>query len=181
MIHQNRDINLGKFVFDDNTQKESRSPIWDKQVLDLYLCFCPNFCHFVEYLWFLLEKNPSVTGEESTVWVGIFWGEFGIIPTSRSPRSSQFLQKIVSSYRWLIHPRRESHSLSTIGSKFKPFHPNLTKFTCFINVCSHSTILCRKHWKYQVCSRCTLWIYRFVKKQRSKVPFNLRRVSWKIL
>ena len=38
-------------------KREYLGPVWDKHVPDRWLCFCPQFCHFLDHLWLLLEKN----------------------------------------------------------------------------------------------------------------------------
>ena len=52
--------------------------------------------------------------------------------------------KILSSHRWSICSRHDSHNLITIGSKLEPFNRNLSKYPFFINTRSHSTMLSKK-------------------------------------
>ena len=58
MTDQEDNINLGKTVLTTTFKGGNRGPVWDKPVPDLYLCFCPNFCHFGDHLWLLLENSP---------------------------------------------------------------------------------------------------------------------------
>ena len=60
MIDQKNKMNLGELVFDDNSQ-DKKTLFCLRRIRSRYLIvFFPNFCHFVDYLWLLLE-NSSFT------------------------------------------------------------------------------------------------------------------------
>ena len=63
----------------------------------------------------------------------------------------------------------------------EPFNQNLTKFI-FLSTLP-ATLWCHaiSDWKSRVCSRCKLWIYRFVKKQRYKILVNIWGFIWRDL
>ena len=59
------------------------------------------------------------------------------------------------------------------------FQPKIDNF--FVKTPSHFMMLCKKRLKTGDFSRCKLWFYRFVKKERYKILINLWRFKWKKL
>ena len=125
------------------------------------------------------------TFDRSTICVGKLCSAAGyILPPARLWITSMnivFVQEIVFSYHWSVHPSPEIRYLFTIGSKLEPFNQNLTKFTFLSTLPANLRCYAKRNSKPWVCSRCTLWIYRFVKKQRYKVLVDLWRFMLRIL
>ena len=130
MTDQEDSKNLSKIVFGNNNQatkswscfKQTCSRSLIVILSQLFVILFYNFGCFWGNLF-------SKTCDESTVWVGILCSASGYISSSPRLRTSQFLQKIASSYHWLVRPRREIHNLFTIGSKLESFKQILMKFT----------------------------------------------------
>ena len=142
--------------------------------------FASTFCDFVDYLWLLSEKSSI----KSLSWTNCVSKNFvycsRIHFTFTKTMNKLVSTKVMSLYRWSVHPWWESHNWVATDSELKLHNQKLTK-RFFNNTRSHFTMLCEKNWICRVRSRCKLWIYRFFKEQRCKVLANLWRVMWRSL
>ena len=49
--------NERKIVFEDDNYEKTRGVVWDKPAADLWLSFCPTFCHFIDCISLLLDNS----------------------------------------------------------------------------------------------------------------------------
>ena len=144
MTEQEENINLGKMVFDDNTQERNLGPVWDKPVPDRWLCFCPNFLLF---WWSSLDAFREFTSQK-LVTNQLFGLESCVV------RQDTFYphQDYEHLFHWLVLHKLENCVFFTIGSKLEHFNQSLTKFTFFINTLNRFMMLCIS--KLKISSLC---------------------------
>ena len=59
MTDQEKNINIGKIVFDDNNQERKSWACFGTNLFQIADCVSvPTFCYFVDHLWMLLKNSP---------------------------------------------------------------------------------------------------------------------------
>ena len=105
----------------------------------------------------------------------------GIYFTLTKTMNKLISAKNTSLYHWYVHPRQKRQNFFTIGSKMEHFNQNVTKISFLSTPPANLFCYAKRDWKSWVCSRCKLWINRFVKKQRYKMHFSFWRIIWRDL
>ena len=104
-------FNLGKIVFDDNNQeRKSWACLGQTCSRSLIVFLSQLFVIALIIFGCFWRIHLSKTCDESTVWVGILCSAAGYILTSPRLCTSYFLQKIESSFHWLVLQKLENRS-----------------------------------------------------------------------
>ena len=163
-------------------KRKNRGPEWDKPVPDLYLCFCPNFLWFCwlcfvtfgEFFFQKIVTNPLFRSDFCVVQQHIFYPD---------QDSEQGIFYKISRLHNLGRSFRDGKVTSCLQLAQKwNLSAKIWQNLLFLSTLSH-TLWCyaKIDLKTRVCSRCKLWIHRFVKKQRCRILVSLWRFMWRDL
>ena len=110
-------INLGKNVFDDNSQESKILGLFGTNLFQIADCVSvPTFCYFVDHIWIVLENSPL----KKLVTNQLFGPELcaarqDTFYPQQGYEQVNFYRKIESLFHCLVLPKLENRSLFTIG------------------------------------------------------------------
>ena len=185
MTDQEDNINLGKFVFDDNNQeRNSWACLGQTRWRSLIVFLSQQFVILLIIFGSFWRIHFSKTSDESTFtfWVGIFCSAAGYKLPSLRLWTNYFLQKKLSCYfigwsfrNWKIgaylHLAKNWNVSTKVWQNLLFLSTFPTSLRCYA----------KRYSKFRVCAWSNLWIYWFVKKQRHKGLVNFWQLRWRNL
>ena len=161
-------------------KRELLGLVWVISLWDLRLSFGPNFLSFVEQFWLLLENSPF-----RNFWrINFLVWEFPVVQQDRLYPHQVLNKSILRKglvFISLVDPSEPGKSqLIYNSSQNGTFQSKFDKLYFFSSTLL-ATLWCyaERNWKSRDCSRCKLWNYRFIQKQRYKVIDNLWQLTGK--
>ena len=152
-------------VWRHQSMKKSCGFDWDFPLPYLWFPFCPTLLSTCWLTLVIFWKNHLLkTCEESTVMVGFFLVQQYTIYRHQDYEQKNFYKK--SPCILLVGPSETRKSELMYSWLRNVILQTKTNKLFFINTPSHFTMLCKRYWETRTCSRCKLWVPRFVRKQR---------------